>query len=130
MYRNYHLCLICNQCFYLVCIDIRIVLTAISKDYSCTLTHKCQSRRYESIRWYNYFISRLHIAENGCHLQSISARSSHNSFLKAIFLLKEMVTLLCKNSVSRQFSCIYCLIHIMGFFARQKGFIKWYHINL
>ena len=40
-------------------------------------------------------------AEDGCHFQSVSTGSRHNGFLKAIFLLKKTVALLCKKTITR-----------------------------
>ena len=125
--RNNHFSLFCNQSLNLVCINIRIVRTTICKYNTSTLTYKSQCRRYKSIAWHNYLITRFYITKNSSHFQSIGTRCCHQCFFETIAFFKKCLTLFSKHTITRKFTCVNCLIHVMSFLACKERLIKWNH---
>jgi len=125
--RNYDLCFICDERFYRVGINVGIILLTVGEDNPCTLSDKCKSRRYESITRYNHLIARLNIAQDGGHLKCICATCGEKTLLETITLPKIMLTPLGKLTVAGEFAVEHRLIHIVGLFAGEVGFVEGNH---
>ncbi len=128
MHRHYHFCFWGDECFNFLGINVRMLLHAIGKNNSSTLSHKGQSSRHKGVARNNNLVARLYVAQYCRHFERIGTRSSEQALFESITLLEKILTTLGENTIARKLSAIYRFVYIMRLFTCEVGFVEWNHI--
>jgi hypothetical protein len=97
---------------------------AVHKDYFGTSENKGVGRGNEGKAGKDDLISGLDVQKDGGHLKGIRAGGGEEAFLKAIALLKKLLTAPGKFPVAGYFAQVYGLLNVAQFEAGEVGFVE------